>query len=62
MKKYFISYRYQKKNTCGFGNLIRTSLNKFISFSEIKKWEEEISEMILKDVIILNFQEVKDER
>jgi len=59
MKKYFVSYNFQNKNSFGFGNLIRTFIKDKIDFSDIIFWEEEISSKGQFDkVCILNYNEI----
>jgi len=59
MKKYFVSYNFQNKNSFGFGNLVRTSIKNKIDFSDIIFWEEEISNKKQFDkVCILSFREM----
>jgi len=63
MKKYFVSYCYKSRTRLGFGNCIKTSLNKNLTLLELKSWEEELSIVagmkLRDDVKIINFQEIK---
>ena len=60
MKKYFISFRYSKKDgETGFANTIKTSLNN-INLKQIDEWEEEIrSSQLCEKAVILFFKGVK---
>lgn len=61
-KKYFVSYNFiNKDGLCGFGNCIYTD-DKEITVNVLAEWKEMIEKNgDFKQVVILNFVEVKDD-